>query len=515
MGASAIDPNTPVIIGVGQFAERLGEPDYAALSPVEIGVAAARKALSDTLSIDRLAVEIDVIASIRQAEISLPHLVAPFGCSNNFPRSIARCIGAHPKRAILEGTGGEGPQQLIHEFAGEISAGRTRMALFVSAEAISTMRDLLRRGEKPDWSEEVEGSVEDRGFGGDITTGALDRHNAVNPIAVYSLLENARRLKLGLDRKAYALQMGNLFAAFTRVAAENPYAMTREALSPQDIATTTDRNRLVTDLFPRRVVARDQVNLGAAVLMTSYATATALGVPRNRLVYPLAGADTRDNLVELRPDLAIGVASQRAASAAIHRAGIDIEAIDIFDLYSCFPIAVSNICDGLGIAADDSRQLTVTGGLPFFGGPGNAYSMHAIAETVNRLRLRRSGIALVGANGGYLSKYSAGIYSAVPAGWRGAVRLQSDSAHTVSLVAASELSGGEIGVLESWVVTLVGSQPTLTAVGRLASAPGRRFVATAARDDHGLVARMQSTEERHVELKLSPGSDGLILASAP
>lgn len=47
---------------------------------------------------------------------------------------------------------------------------------------------------------------------------------------------------------------------------------------------------------------------------------------------------------------------------------------------------MSAVADGLGLSADDSRGLTVTGGPPFFGGAGNNYSMHAIAETVALLR---------------------------------------------------------------------------------------------------------------------------------
>ena len=50
----------------------------------------------------------------------------------------------------------------------------------------------------------------------------------------------------------------------------------------------------------------------------------------------------------------------------------------------------------LGIDGDDPRGLTLTGGLPYFGGPGNSYSLHGIAETVCRdagqardIRLRR------------------------------------------------------------------------------------------------------------------------------
>ena len=44
------------------------------------------------------------------------------------------------------------------------------------------------------------------------------------------------------------------------------------------------------------------------------------------------------------------------------------------------------MCEALGIDGDDPRGLTLTGGLPYFGGPGNSYSLHAIAETVAEMR---------------------------------------------------------------------------------------------------------------------------------
>jgi len=78
---------------------------------------------------------------------------------------------------------------------------------------------------------------------------------------------------------------------------------------------------------------------------------------------------------------------------------------------------VFNQCDHFGLCADDPRGLTLTGGLPFFGGAGNNYSAHAIAEAVQRVRSDRGSFALVGANGGWMSKYATGIYSTTPADW--------------------------------------------------------------------------------------------------
>src|SRR5262249_60021742 len=83
-------------------------------------------------------------------------------------------------------------------------------------------------------------------------------------------------------------------------------------------------------------------------------------------------------------------------------------------LYSCFPAAVQIGRDMLGIAAADPRPLTVTGGLPYFGGPGNNYSMHAIAETMDRVRGRPGSIGLVTALGWYLTKHAFRVYCAAP-----------------------------------------------------------------------------------------------------
>src|SRR6202034_3857156 len=135
-----------------------------------------------------LAGEIDVIAAIRQFEVSGPNARPPFGASNNFPRSVGRRIGAAPARAVLEIVGGQGPQHLVNEFAHAIAAGEVQMALLVGSESISTVRYLASRGETRDWAEEAPGTLEDRGFG---TEGLITRDLAVagarTPIQVYAL----------------------------------------------------------------------------------------------------------------------------------------------------------------------------------------------------------------------------------------------------------------------------------------------------------------------------------------
>ena len=238
--SSVAHDRTPVIIGVGEASERIDAPDYAALSPADLAAAAARAAVADTGATGPVLEAIDVIAAIRQFEVSGPGFNAPFGCSNNFPRSVANRIGARPDRAVWEKVGGQGPQHLVNEFAHAIADGHADTVLLVGSEAISTVRHLTGLGQTRDWAETVDGDVEDRGYGLEgLLTSELARHGARTPIHLYALFENARRARLGLDRSRYIQTMGALFAPFTAVAATNPHAMAPEQLTASEIADIT------------------------------------------------------------------------------------------------------------------------------------------------------------------------------------------------------------------------------------------------------------------------------------
>ena len=309
-----------MLIGVGEASERIDAPDYAALSPADLAGKAAAAALADAGAPD-LARHIDLIAAIRQFEVSGPNARPPFGASNNFPRSVGKRIGANPARAVLEVVGGQGPQHLVNELAHAIAAGEVGMALLVGSEAISTVRHLQTRGETRDWAESVGGQLEDRGFGDPMMTREIAQHGARTPIQVYALFENARRARLKMDRRDYALEMGKLFAPFTEVAAANPHAMSPEARTAEDLARITADNRLTADPFPRRMVARDQANQGASVLLTSVGKARELGVPEDRWVYLHGGADVKERTVIERQDLSRSSAAVLAVQRALDVAG--------------------------------------------------------------------------------------------------------------------------------------------------------------------------------------------------
>jgi acetyl-CoA C-acetyltransferase len=111
-------------------------------------------------------------------------------------------------------------------------------------------------------------------------------------------------------------------------------------------------------------------------------------------------------------DMGHPVALSRAVERAAQLSGDAFDRVVAFDLYSCFPTAVELARRAIGLADDDPRPLTVTGGLPYFGGPGASYSLHAIATMVERLRREPDHAGLVVGVGGMVDQFSVGIYGA-------------------------------------------------------------------------------------------------------
>lgn len=484
-----VDPRTPVLVGVGQFTERIDDADYRGMSSVELATEAARAALADTgVGVAKVAAAIDTVFALRQFEISGP-MPATLGKSNNYPRSVMNRLGGDPARVVLEPVGGQSPQKLVTEAGNTIVAGDADVVMIVGSEPGSTARHFANaKGQKPDFTEHVEGQLEDRGH--QIFTYIDDytiQHGLTGAPVQYGLLENARRARLGLSVADYRREMAELFAPFSKVAAKNPFSSSPVERSVDEILTVTDDNRMICDPYPRLLVARDQVNQGAAAVMMSVEAARRLGVPEAKWVYVHGHADMIEQATLDRADLGASPASVMAAREALRVAGIGVDDIATFDLYSCFPFPVFVICEGLGIDGDDPRGLTLTGGLPYFGGPGNSYSLHGIAETVIEMRETPGRFGFVGANGGIMSKYSIGIYSTEPVEWRTdrSEELKAEIAALPKVPVTRNPDGA--ATIETYSVRYDWPIRTGIIVGRL-DADNTRFMATT--EDEDLVALM-------------------------
>ncbi len=405
---------TPVLIGVGQSVSQWNGTQGVdgAPSVLSMMVDAAKAAVSDT-GLAGLAQHIDAIAVVRVFPDSTPGAPAPWGRNTNYPWTLARDIGASPKTAVYSKVGGQSPQQLVHEMAARIASGELEMAMIAGAEALRAERGARRNGVELDWTDGDDRDFEDRGMDGrDLLSRSEVKHGLVTPAIFYALFENAIAAREGRGRSAHRHVMSELFTTFADVAATNPYAQFQTGRSVEFLETPSKDNFELADPFLRWHVAQDGVNQGAAVILTSEAKADELGVGRAKRVYLHGGGEAQDRFISERPRLDGSWAMGEALGRALETAGKAASEIDVFDLYSCFPCAVFSSTEALGIDwRTDPRPLTVTGGLPYFGGPGNNYSLHGVASVADRLRSAPGAFGLVLANGGWMSKEAAGVYS--------------------------------------------------------------------------------------------------------
>lgn len=396
--------DTPILVGVGQVTVR-DEPLEALSTPLDLmdraaGLAAADAGLGSAAlsAIDALV----VVKSFREP-------------MRNSPEALADRLGATRARRWLTPDGGNAPQGLVNLFFQAIAEGRHRLVLLAGAEAIDNARRLIKSGVKPDWSHPSDSDPDLIWPDREMASAHERAHGIWQAAHVYPLFENALRAHLGRPIALHQMAMGDLFAGFSAVAATSPHAWFPTRRSAGEIAASGPSNCFVGWPYTKFMNAMNQINQGAALLLTSRSHARVLGIPEDRWIHLRGCADVTEiwhvsERVNYHSSPAIRLLGERALAMA----QCGIEDIRHFDLYSCFPSAVAIARNELGMAEGDSRALTVTGGLPFHGGAGNNYSMNAIAAMAERLRAEPGSLGLVTANGGYLTKHSAGIYSTEP-----------------------------------------------------------------------------------------------------
>jgi acetyl-CoA C-acetyltransferase len=396
-----MDERAPIIVGVGQVTQR---PDTERpREPLALIAEAARLAERDANAGD-IILEIDSLRVIN-------HLSWP---SKAPAHDLANALAVAPREAIYTAVGGNTPQWQVNEVADAIHRRDINVALIAGAEAVYSARRARTKGVDLGWSPRGNPPADV----GDTRPGSTDheiKHGALLPTSIYPLFENALRHHYGRTIPDHQAALGELFAPFTQVAAANPYAWFREARTAHQIATPTADNRYIGFPYTKTMNAIMDVDQGAALIMTSVETARRLNIPEDRWVYLWGGAEATDHwYIRERENFHSSPAIRAAGEATFQAAGVTVGEINHFDIYSCFPSAVQIARDELGIAQADPRPLTVTGGLPYFGGAGNNYVTHSIANMVEKLRADRGAIGLVTANGWYVTKHAAGVYSTDP-----------------------------------------------------------------------------------------------------
>jgi acetyl-CoA C-acetyltransferase len=328
---------------------------------------------------------------------------------------IAQDLGIATRQYGLSANGGNTPQTLVNNAALEISSGKADIIILTGGEATRTKARAKKAGHELSWRKTgpsdptAELVSEDLDMAGEQEL----KRRLVMPVQIYPMFETAIRAAAGRGIDDHQKHISELWSRFSAVAAKNPNAWSRTALSPEQIRTPGPENRMIGFPYPKFMNSNNDVDMGAALIMCSAGKAESLGIPKDRWVFIHAGTDCHEHqYVSNRWTFAKTPAIELGGKRALELAGVGIDDIGIVDLYSCFPSAVQLGAQSLGL--DINAQLTRTGGLPFAGGPWNNYVMHAIATVMNDVRNAPGELGLVWANGGYTTKHAFGVYSTNP-----------------------------------------------------------------------------------------------------
>lgn len=413
------DATAPVIIGVGEASRKTVVGEWP--SPRELAGAAIKVALADTGQPQAIAAAVDTIAAIRTFEDS--GLSLGTGSPDNGPEAFGDAGGITAKRLIYADVGGQSPQAMLNELAGDIRRKTCEMAVLVAAEATGTAKRARKAGVTLDWRLPSATPFDNRLSTFPILSRNEIRHGIISMPLAYTLIENARRMGLGLNGEAYAREMAELWSAFSAKAELRPHAQFPGFRSPEAMMRDDHANYPLTDIYRRWHVAQDAVDLGGAIILTSAGKARELGVPQDKWVWLAGAAEAAELPLSERAVLHRSAALDFAIPAALDQSGLTPTDLGPVDIYSCFPCAVFAAVDSMQDPGRALGDYTLTGGLSFFGGPGNGYAVYNTAAMVDALRQAGSKPALVTANGGVMSKQAVGIYTATQprVAWSGEV----------------------------------------------------------------------------------------------
>lgn len=331
----------------------------------------------------------------------------------NPDRILAQALNATPKLSMESGIGGNSPQTMINRAAGMIARNEIDTVLIAGAETY------VQREEK---TKKIESALFDelsKQYKGDDLIGSTPLENQYgieHPIHGFPLFETALWAASGKPLSAHLKDVAQMWATFSEVASDNPFAWTRNVRSWQQIVTPGAGNRPIAFPYPKYMNSFVTVDQAASVILMAEEKAKPFSAKDRQTVYFIGGGYAQDSqrfLIE-KDDFTSSPPLKTAVDKALTRANLQIDEIESLDLYSCFPCAVSIAKKMIGINDTDPRALTQTGGLGFFGGPGNNYNLHAVATLAENISIGQTKNGLVTALGWFLHKHAAGVYSAAP-----------------------------------------------------------------------------------------------------
>ncbi|TMB50358.1 MAG: hypothetical protein E6J60_11885, partial [Deltaproteobacteria bacterium] len=401
-------PNTPVIVGIG-FEQETSEDPTQCAEPWRLMARAVRRAAADAGS-DTLLAQIE--------SISVPQGMWEY---RNPGKLIADALGCPSARSILSDLGVL-QLSLLSDLCRAIAAGEQHLGVITGGEA--KFRELRAgiTGRPVANTEQPEGTPPPDVHHTSSDPWASDleaRAGLSSPVELFAIIESALRYQQGLGIEEHRDRIAQLYSRFSEVAARNPHAWRREPVSPRAIRDPSPRNAMLAFPYTKRHSSQWNVNQAVAIFVCSVARAARLGLKRDGWIFPLAAAQSKhvvplaqQRLLHTHPGTVL------SGERALALAGVSARDVDAAELYSCFPAAIQSFARDLKVA--ETCPWTVTGAMPFAGGPYNSFSLEGVARMVEVLREGEGNdgserrIGLVSNLSGIFGKQACALFSNLP-----------------------------------------------------------------------------------------------------
>jgi acetyl-CoA C-acetyltransferase len=442
--AMALDPRTPVLVGVGVAHQREGDPG-AGLDTTQLIVESARLAVADS-GAPGLGSRVGWIGATR-------------GLSN-LPAAAIRVATALGADAHTVAANVGIPQQtLINRALNALQAAATDIAIVCGGET-KYRDDVARRAGVDLAGHDQEGLTPDVEMmpEGEIVARPEIEIGMVAPVQQYAIIDSARRAAEGWTLDEHRTDIATIWNGFNQVARGFARADFGDPMSIEDIRDPSPTNRPIAFPYNKWHNSQWGVDQAAAMVFCTVAVAEEMGVPRDRWVFPHVGLESSLSLsLSRRAELHRWPAMRVLGEAAASHIGRPISDIDHVELYSCFPVAVRVQQKELGL--DPTRVPTLTGGMAFAGGPFNSFVFQALVAMAERLRSDAGSWGAVSAVSGLLTKPALAVWSTEPpANGLLVADLVEEASAATAVAPLDENPDGE-GVVASYTVIYAGTDP--------------------------------------------------------
>lgn len=400
----SLDPRTPVIVGIGFEQQRRDDPTQCD-EPYQLMVRAVRAAAADAGS---------AALPAQLESISVPQGMWQY---RNPGRLVAAELGCPAARSVISDLGVL-QLTLFGDLCRAIAAGAQDLGVVTGGEAqYRALRAMITQQPAPETEQPEDTPPPDVHLTSpDMFCSDLEGQRGLSlPVELFAIIESALRHEQGLGIEAHRDHIAELYSSFSAIAAANPHAWRRERVAPEEIRNPTGRNAMLAFPYTKRHCTQWNVNRGVAIIVCAAAKAEALGLDPARWIFPVACVESKHVVVlaqqrHLHTHPGTVLCGERALALA-DATHADLTAAE---LYSCFPAAIQSFARDLRL--EGVCPLTVTGAMPFAGGPYNHFSLEGVARMVEVLRGGEPGrrLGLVANLSGIFGKQACTVLSTAP-----------------------------------------------------------------------------------------------------